>query len=263
MTQDVFLPPTEDEGSESWSRFSELIGEGVRVEGMVRQTLLKTQLDAIKRTIRSHEEAREAEAYQFEILDTDPRWDTDYASALELLRDQRFWQMTFQSSAHSMAAVGMLAPFIESLFAAIFDGLKDKIALPTDHPRLALKARDVWNPQVYHGSKRARCDLLQGIGQLSDATGLARFLPPQTQTTLEALFRYRNNMFHNGFEWPDVKIASFADDLEKWPEGWFDLAKREGKPWLFYMTPEFCAHCVALIDGIIGGTGRYLKERGV
>ena len=80
--------------------------------------------------------------------------------------------------------------------------------------------------------------------------------------TLEALFRYRNNMFHNGFEWPDAKIESFAAERSKWPEGWFEIAERNDKPWLFYMSPQFCTHCVTTVDGIIDGTGRYLKERG-
>ena len=68
-------------------------------------------------------------------------------------------------------------------------------------------------------------------------------------------------MFHNGFEWPEATIANFDEERSNWPEVWLELAHRSGKPWLFYMTPEFCAHCVTLIDGIIDGTGRYLKER--
>lgn len=263
MSETGSKSPSPEELAESWRRFSELVPVSLRAEGMLRQTLLKTQLDAIKQTIRSHENAREAAAYHFEVLDKDPRWKGDYDAGLEMIREQRFWKMTFQASAHSMAAVGMLAPFIESLFVAIFDGLKDRIDLLSDHPRLKLKERDVWNPQVYQGSKGARCDLQQGIGQLSEATGLATFIPPETETALEALFRYRNNMFHNGFEWPDAKISGFADELTKWPEGWFELARRDDKPWLCYITPQFCAHCVDLIDGIINGTGRYLKDRGV
>ncbi len=91
---------------------------------MVRQTLLKTQLIAIKRTIRSRDEEAEAKPKpcQFEALIRIRAGDTEYARHLNSFVDQRFWQMTFQGSAHSMSAVGMLAPFIESLFVAIFDG---------------------------------------------------------------------------------------------------------------------------------------------
>ena len=263
MTKNGFFSGSDMDPAEMARGLRDSLSPREHAMQLLRHTLLDQQLDAIKRTIRTQEESREAERYQLDVLDTDPRWDGNYDGGLESLRDERFWQMTFQASAHSMAAVGMLAPFIESLFVSVFDGLKDKVELPPDHPRLKLKKREVWNPQVYQGSKGARCDLLQGIGQLSDVTGLAPFLPPKTQTALEAIFRYRNNMFHNGFEWPDNKICSFSDASKKWPDGWFDLARRDDKPWLFYMTPKFCAHCVALIDGIVVGTGKYLNERGL
>lgn len=278
MTQDGLFPPTEDEVTGSWKRFSELLGEGLRVEGMVRQTLLKTQLDAIKRTIRSHEEAREAEVYQFEVLDTDPRWDTDYAPALELLRDQRFWQMTFQGSAHSMAAVGMLAPFIESLFVEIFAALKTRVEIPADHLRRELRASKRWNPQFFVEDGKEMKGFASGVVQLSEAINLLSFLPRDLVTTIAALSKYRNNMFHNGFEWPrcphtlrceipckeDV-VGKFEQQLreQEWPSHWFEVAEQDGRPWLYYMSPSFCSHCVDLVDSIVEGTGRYLKDRRV
>ena len=79
--------------------------------------------------------------------------------------------------------------------------------------------------------------------------------------TLEALFRYRNSMFHNGFEWPDSKIDGFGAEVSQWPEGWFEVAERNGGPWLYYMSPGFCIQCVALADGMIDGVGNYLKAR--
>lgn len=233
-----------------------------RAKNLLRHTLLDQQLDAIKAVMRNHETEREGTGHQFEVLDTDPRWKGDFDGGLEARREEAFWHLTFQASAHSMSAVGMLAPFIESLFVAIFDGLKARVELPVDHLRLKLKERDRWNPQIYQGSDGAQTDLLKGIAQLSVATSLAPHLPPQTEMTLEALMRYRNNMFHNGFEWPDSKIDGFAAEVSKWPEGWFEIAERNGKPWLFYMSPQFCAHCVTTIDSTIDAVGRYLKERG-
>lgn len=212
-----FFSSSDFDPAEMGRRLRDSLSPRDHAMSLLRHTLLDQQLDAIKRVLRSHEEAREAEVYRLDVLDTDPRWGDDDDGGLESLRDERFWQMTFQASAHSMAAVGMLAPLIESLFVSIFDGLKGKIEFPTDHPRLKLRKRDFWNPQVYQGSKGARGDLLQGIGQLSDVTGLKPFLPTQTQTALEALFRYRNNMFHNGFEWPDDKVSTFSDASKKWP----------------------------------------------
>lgn len=233
-----------------------------RAMNLLRHTLLDQQLDAIKAVLRNHEAEREGTGYQFEVLDSDPRWDGEHDGGLEARRDAAFWRLTFQASAHSMSAVGMLAPFIESLFVAIFDGLKTRAEIPPDHLRQKLREKDRWNPQVYQGSNGARTDLLKGIAQLSKATGLAPHLPPQTGMTLEALIRYRNNMLHNGFEWPDGKVDGFAAEVSKWPEGWFEVAESDGKPWLYYMSPGFCTQCVALTDGIIDGVGRYRKERG-
>lgn len=227
-----------------------------------RFTMLDMQLHTIKELVHRHQKDEVATQIKFDKLDAEIEiWSEN--EQLKVLRQELFFEAVFMNSAHSMAAVGMLAPFIESLYVAIFQSLGDMIVLPTNHPRLNLEASKVWNPKYYYSlsSKGEKCDLLKGIGQLSDASELAHFLPRHTQTTLEALFRYRNNMFHNGFEWPDAKIASFADDSIKWHTGWFELVERNEKPWLFYMTPEFCTHCVDLIDKIIYNTGRYLRTR--
>lgn len=161
-----------------------------------------------------------------------------------------------------MAAVGMLAPFTESLFVAIFEALKTRTEIKSDHARCALKSSKRWKPQFYVESGNEMRGFAFGAVQLSDAIDLLSFLPRDLDTSLSALNKYRNNMFHNGFEWPEATIKKFDKERSDWPGNWFDLARHNDDPWLFYMTPEFCAHCVALIDGIIDGTGRYLKERG-
>jgi hypothetical protein len=57
---------------------------------------------------------------------------------------------------------------------------------------------------------------------------------------LEALFEYRNYMFHNGFEWPQARCAQFAARIDKsgWQD-WFSTFTRGGEPWIFYMTEAF------------------------
>lgn len=230
-----------------------------------RFTLLEMQLDAIKELILRHRQAEAATRIKFEGLDAEIEADPDNEQ-LDLLREEWFWKAVFMDSAHSMAAVGMLAPFIESLFVAIFESLKDKDALPTGHRRNSLEERDVWNPQWYAARKPEdnRKDIILGIRQLADATGLTVHLPPGHEPALEALFVYRNNMLHNAFEWPTKKVEGFTKTIASkgWPKDWFSGVDRGEDPWLYYMAPDFCAHCVALIDGIIDGTGRYLKERG-
>lgn len=167
-------------------------------------------------------------------------------------------------SAHSMSAVGMLAPFIESLFVAIFEGLRKRQVSDAGDTRRQRADDQFWNPQVFFDKDVPKTNLVKGIEQLAVSCGLHPHLPEGYEKTLAALFAYRNNMLHNGFEWPADTISKFSSRIasEKWPETWFTSADRGGKPWLYYMSPDFCAHCVELIDGIIDGTGRYLKERG-
>ena len=231
----------------------------------LRFTFLELQLDAIKELIHRHQQAEEATWIKLEELDAEIEANPENQQ-LDALREERFLKAVFMESAHSMAAVGMLAPFIESLFVAIFDRLKDKVALPTDHRRNTLGEGDIWNPQCYatREGEVDRKDIFLGIKQLAGATDLKPYLPPGHEPALEALFAFRNNMLHNGFEWPAKKVQDFTMRIASrgWPDDWFSGTGRGKDPWLYYMTPKFCAHSVALIDGIIDGTGRYLKERG-
>jgi hypothetical protein len=105
-----FFPGSDFDPAEMARRLRDSLSPRDHAMSLLRHTLLDQQLDAIKRVLRSHEEAREAELYRLDVLETDPRWGSDYDGGLESLQDERFWQMTFQASAHSMAAVGMCLP---------------------------------------------------------------------------------------------------------------------------------------------------------
>lgn len=195
--------------------------------------------------------------------------------------------MTFQASAHSMATVGMLAPFIESLFVSIFNGLKHRHHPISEATRRQRTSDQFWNPQYVFRSGGPTHDLVAGIEQLADTCDLTRHLPTDYLRAISALFAYRNNMFHNGFEWPDCAgrirlencpekenrcnstisckrsvVQKFINRIgnKGWPEDWFERVERNEKPWLIYMTPSFCAQCIDLIDDIIVCTGRYLKD---
>ena len=112
-----------------------------------------------------------------------------------------------------MSAVGMLAPFVESLFVAIFKGLRAdwrRVDGATD-ARVAAVHDDFWNPHyVFEGGRRRR-NVVKGIGQLSESTGLTIYLPESLPKTLSALFEYRNKMFttvSNG-QWQSEKIRKY------------------------------------------------------
>ena len=170
-----------------------------------------------------------------------------------------------QDAAHSMAAVGMLAPLVESLFVSIFDGLRklsqDKAQVSNGNPRLAASQDQFWNPRFEIKSKSNRRNIVAGIRQLADAIGLSEHFRPDYEKTLAALFHYRNMMFHNGFEWFRDEGKEFSNRIQNagWPEEWFKESRGFGDTWFFYMTPEFVQHCLGTIDELIEGVGAYVK----
>lgn len=46
-----------------------------------------------------------------------------------------------------------------------------------------------------------------------------------------------------------------------WPLEWFNTSTNDGKPWIFYMSPEFIQHCLDTVDEVLDGVGRYLSRR--
>ena len=144
----------------------------------------------------------------------------------------------YQSAAHSMAAVGMLAPLTESVFRGIFEGV---------------------------GRKKPSGQLTRSIMSMVDdeCLGLGEYMPDDLRQTLEALFLYRNKMFHHGFEWPPGQRQAFAERLCEWPDGWFDSATSDGEPWIFYMSSEFISHCIDTLEDVLRGLIRFQDGPGL
>jgi hypothetical protein len=169
----------------------------------------------------------------------------------------------FQDAAHSMSAIGILAPFMESLFVSIFRGLQNQsqIAGAAD-PRGKATDDLYWNPKIVFDKGAQRMDIVAGIKQLSTSTGLHYFMPDGYLKTLSAVFAYRNNMFHNGFEWPPEAREKFSDRIknESWPDIWFSQAMHGGQPWVFYMSDDFIETNLKLIDQVLEGAGKYIVK---
>ena len=142
----------------------------------------------------------------------------------------------YQDMAHSMAAVSMIAPLIESVFRVAFRSI----------------GKDLPRKDIAKG-------IVKGVGEI----GMMEYLPTNLEPTLSALFAYRNKMFHGGFEWSAEKLNGFERRLEKghWPSKWFDKATSDDKPWMFYMTPAFVDHCFAMAKGIVEGIEQFGSER--
>ena len=143
----------------------------------------------------------------------------------------------FQSAAHSMATVGMLAPLAESVFRNAFQCIGEDI------PRGNL-ARNI-------------IEIISG-----ERHGLAEYMPDDLKPILEALFQYRNKMLHYGLAWPPQECRAFEANVSKWPDGWFVGATTDGEPWMFCMSPEFISRCLDTIEEVLRGFIRFQQGPG-
>ena len=221
--------------------------------------------------IRRNQLDDEALAAEIKELDEDvrayARWNAKYRMYLEDRWLDALHQSGFQGAAHSMAAVGMLAPFIESLFVSIFSGLRKYVQIKNngsnDDPRIAAPQDEFWDPHFAFDPGGYRRAIVDGIEQLSRTIGLSKYLPSGYVKMLSALFAYRNKMFHLGFEWPMKERCKFNKRVQsgEWPDEWFGKATRGDKPWIFYMSDEFITHCLKTIDEVLEAIGAYFRER--
>ena len=106
-----------------WESFE--ISNRERTLFLLHEYDLEAQLLAIKDLVRRNRQSDEGLAAEIEALDAEIRKSTDeHVYHLQDCWIDRIHDSVFQDAAHSMSAVGMLAPFIESLFVAVFNGLR-------------------------------------------------------------------------------------------------------------------------------------------
>ncbi|MDA3873416.1 MAG: hypothetical protein PF795_05605 [Kiritimatiellae bacterium] len=173
-------------------------------------------------------------------------------------------QSVFHDAAKSMSALGVLAPFIESLFHEAFQTIASYFEPHhrIKHTRFERHAEDQWDCHYVWTKGRRRPDLVKGITQLAEAVDMDRFLPTDYDRLLSALFAFRNKTFHYGFEWPVRERTRFAQRIidEGWEEEWFDKATTNEEPWIFYMSEQIIRDCNHMIDGVLDGFGNYAEE---
>ena len=238
---------------------------------LIRERDLEAQLLAIRGALSRNQQSDAAVAAEIKELDEQIRTyaggDQRYQMYLEDQWIDALHDTAFQDAAHSMAAVGMLAPFVESLFVSIFSGLREyeqsNYNASSDDPRIAASSNDFWDPHFVFDQGRRRKDIVAGIGRLARTTGLSEYLPSDYVKMLSALFAYRNKLFHLGFEWPIEEGIKFDERVKSgdWPAEWFQKATRDDEPWIFYMSDEFIRHCLKTIDEVLEGVGAYLEKR--
>lgn len=182
---------------------------------------------------------------------------------------EHLYQSSYQAAAHSMAAIGMIAPLVESIFDHTFreiGRLTENCPPLSEHHRLGVSNADEkkWNCRwVADEKNKWRKNVVGGVVQLADATGLVRNLPPEFERTLSALVAYRNKMFHFGFEWPVEGRRDFEKRLcaSGWPAEWFSNSTSNNELWIYYMSSVFIDHCLAVTGEIITGIGHFCSER--
>ena len=223
---------------------------------------IQGQLDAIKLVLNRNQKHDEATASEIATLSKElASANAEDFDLLDIGLSESLHRSTYMDAAHSMSAVGMLAPFVESLFVSIFKILRSdqQDSIKGEDCRTIAAQRDFWNPHFIFRAGGRSTHLVKGIKQLSDSTGLVKFLPDDLETTLSALFAYRNNMFHHGFEWPMEERKKFDKKIQnhQWPPEWFEVSTIGGKPWIFYMSRSFIDHCLKTIDQVLDGFGKY------
>ena len=225
---------------------------------------LESQLEAIRSILRRNARAsNEHDSLVVELNDSAKNApNSEHGAHLIDRAVDAFHMGIFHDAANSMAAVGMLAPLIETMMDRLFREFSKKFERNPNSPRFRL-GDEYWNPRQYAASsaKNDRQDIILGFKQLAQEIGIDEFFDPQLNSTLEALFAYRNKMFHNGFEWPPGLRASFARRIldEGW-DRWFSRATSGDDPWIFYMNSAFIEHCLEHVEQLVLSAGRFHRK---
>lgn len=227
----------------------------------------EAQLIAVRQLLQRHRHADEAIADEIRLLEERTRQSVGlrYEHEVDEWVD-RMRASVYQDAAHSMAAVGMLTPLVESIFYQSFHGLRreffESVACPGSHTRWEQPAEDQWDCHFVWNRGKRTSNLVEGIFQLADAIGLSSYLPGDLKLILKALIEYRNKMFHWGFEWPVNERESLERRLAVagWPSNWFTKATIDDKPWIFYLSDDFVQRCLTAIDLVLKGIGAYVRD---
>ena len=231
------------------------IGEGVL------EPDFRSQLLAIRIVLERNHEAEEKVSAEIKKIEADIRERGSNSRMVDHWVN-KLHSSTFLDAAHSMAAVGLIAPLMESLFDRAFRYLEHEVgqsySVESEHERWRLD--DPWDHRLVWKRGCQSRNIAKGIVQLAEAIDFKEHLPNDLERTLTILFRYRNKMFHFGLEWPGEELEKFADVVAS--NGWTDCFTRaasDGDPWIFYMSREFVGHCLDTVDQVIEGVGAHVR----
>lgn len=177
------------------------------------------------------------------------------------------YRSSYSDAAVSLSAIGMIVPMMESVFSQSFQSLgalhDAKAMQPPEHRRWkrAGAHEKRWNCQWYFGQAGARNDIICGIPQLSEATGLSPYLHDDVMDWIVAMLTYRNRMFHGGFEWSLEQRDQFERliDARKWDK-YFQSARTNDRPWIFYLRDDVIEEMPKRMESILDSFGVFAKH---
>lgn len=228
-----------------------------------------SQLSAVRLMIARNKEAREA--YD-KAIKRDKEEVQAYRGPYRHHYDDQHTDMLhetiFRDAAESMAAIGMIAPMVESTLgqslAALGNMYETKKIAPPVHKRWTRAGthKERWNCQFHFNNKKeAKNNILEGFPQLAAASGLEPFLPPGFHSWFKAMFSYRNSMFHGGFEWSLERRSAFRESIEK--NGWeqfFTCSETGGQPWAYYLTNDTLNEMPSVVETLLDGLAAFAKS---
>lgn len=225
------------------------------------------QLDAIRESLRQHQQAKIELSQKLLQIETRAQQLAGVRSerAAEAYDDHAHHSV-YQAAAHSMAALGMLAPLTETIFYQCFRSIGDKFFAVTfpriEHARWKSAYSYQWDCHYVMKGEHREKDLVKGILQLADAIGLLNRLPNNLEKILSLLFGYRNEMFHNGFEWPlEVRQRFEKRANEKgWPQHWISKASADEKPWIFCLSDDYIEEYLVTLDQVLDAIGGFVRD---
>lgn len=120
-----------------------------------------------------------------------------------------------------------------------------------------------WDPHFLYSASGGSKDFARGAVQLAESAGLLPLLPADFAVVADALFTYRNRIFHHGFEWPKGERLKFEKLIvdKGWPADWFGRSTSAGEPWIFYMSNALIRHSLDWLDAILEGIGIFIQGR--
>jgi hypothetical protein len=227
-----------------------------------------SQLDAVRAAIARNRSAAELVSSKIAHLEESARTYTGpyHEHAVDEHIDAMY-RSSYSDAVDSLSAIGMVVPMMESVFSQSLQSLGAMYAAkemePPPHQRWLRAGDDPqrWNCQWYFGRCKRRNDIISGIAQLSEATGLSVYLPSDMMDWIAAMLTYRNRMFHGGIEWSLKQREEFETLIARrqW-EKYFQSARIDDKPWIFYLRNEMIEEMPKRLESILDGFGRFAKD---